>query len=79
MHDVANARDDRTRQSFRWKARRLLHPAPEKQDDEKRQIKERIRSERGDRPCRRDNDPADRRTKAAGNVVADAVERHGRG
>ena len=53
--------------------------AREKQDDEKRQIEKRIRGECGDRPGRRDNDAADRRSEAAGDVVTDAIECDGRG
>src|SRR5271166_5026513 len=79
VNDVANARNDGPRHSFGWQPRRLLYATPEKQDDEKRQIEKRIRGERGDRPGRRDNDAPDRRSEAAGDVVADAIECDGRG
>ena len=79
MHDVANARDDGARHSLRRQPRRLLHAAPQKQDDEKGQIEKGVGGERRDGARGRDDDAADRRAEAARDIVADAVERDGGG
>ena len=72
-HDARRGRAERplTDQRRPWWRRMGNHNsicgrAREKQDDEKRQIEKRIRGECGDRPGRRDNDAADRRSEAAG-------------
>ncbi len=77
--DVARARDHGAVELFARQARRLADAIPQIQHDQQRKIEHRIDGEGRDRAGGGDDDAADRGAEAAGDVVADAVQRDRRG